>query len=282
MPLIDSDSTFPSPAGPLYRRSIAPDSHPRATLAIIHGYGDHCGRHAHVMRFLAEHGNIATHGFDFQGQGRSPGPRGFVRDWSDYLADLDAFLAQPDIRSAKPLFLLGHSHGALILCAAVTRAGANSLSNVTGCILTSPFLRNRMRVPRYKTLLARAVNPVLPWLRLRSGLADGMMTSDESMIADTKADPLVTRVATPRWYFGSLAAQRRVIESASNFRLPLLMLLGSLDPVADLAVAERFFAQATSTDKQLKTYPGLLHELLRESRRQEVLADILSWLSARA
>jgi alpha-beta hydrolase superfamily lysophospholipase len=281
MPLIESESTFPSPAGPLYRRSVVPESNARATLVIIHGYGDHCGRHVHVMRFLAEHGGIAAHGLDFQGQGRSPGPRGFVRNWDDYLADLDAFLAQPDIRCAKPLFLLGHSHGALILCAAATRGDGNSLASVSGCILTSPFLCNRMRVPRYKTLLARAVNPVLPWLRLRSGLADGMMTSDESMIADTKADPLVTRVATPRWYFGSLAAQRRVIESASNFRLPLLMLLGSLDPVADVAVAERFFVQASSTDKHLKTYPGLLHELLRESRRQEVLADILGWLSER-
>jgi alpha-beta hydrolase superfamily lysophospholipase len=281
MTLIETESTFPSPTGPLYRRSIVPESNPRATLVVVHGYGDHAGRHAHVMRFLAEHGGIAAHGFDFRGQGRSPGPRGFVRNWEDYLTDLDAFLAQPNIRSANPLFLLGHSHGALILCAAATRGDGNSLGDVTGCILTSPFLRNRMRVPRYKTLLARAINPVLPWLRLRSGLADGMMTSDESMIADTKADPLVTRVATPRWYFGSLAAQRRVNESASKFRLPLLMLLGSLDPVADLTVAERFFAETGSADRQLKTYPGLLHELLRESRRQEVLADILSWLSAR-
>jgi alpha-beta hydrolase superfamily lysophospholipase len=234
------------------------------------------------MRFLAEHGRIAAHGFDFQGQGRSPGPRGFVRNWDDYVADLDAFLAQPDIRDAKPLFLLGHSHGALILCAAATRNGGNSLPNACGCVLTSPFLRNRMRIPPYKKLLARAINPLLPWLRLRSGLADGMMTSDQAMIADTKADPFVTRVATPRWYFGSLAAQRRVTESASNFRLPLLMLLGSLDPIADLTAAERFFDEAGSADKQLKTYPGLLHELLRESRRQEVLADILSWLAARA
>ena len=275
--LIESESTFPSPAGRLYRRSIVPDSHPRATVAIIHGYGDHSGRHAHVLRFLAEHG-VAAHAFDFQGQGRSPGPRGFVRNWEDYLADLDAFLALPDIRSAKPLFLLAHSHGALILCAAAIRG---LTAGVTGCILTSPFLRNRMRIPPYKKLLARAINPVLPWLRLRSGLSDGMMTSDPSMIADTKADPLVTRVATPRWYVGSLAAQRRVIESASNFRLPLLMLLGSADPIADIAVAERFFHESGSADKELKTYPGLLHELLRESRRQEVLADILSWLTAR-
>src|SRR5262249_43102164 len=144
------------------RRWVTPPN-PRAALALVHGYGDHSGRHAHFLRFLAENG-IAAHAFDLQGQGRSPGPRGFVRHWEDYLLDLDAFLALPEIRGARdPLFLLGHSHGALVLCAAAILGMGENLALARGCILTSPFFRNRMRVPRYKKLIARAVNPVLPW-----------------------------------------------------------------------------------------------------------------------
>src|SRR5947207_3085325 len=72
-----------------------------------------------------------------------------------------------------------------------------------GCVMTSPYFGSRLAVPRYKTLLARVVNPVLPWLRVASGLSDTMMTSDAAMRADTEADPLVARAATPRWYLGA-------------------------------------------------------------------------------
>jgi alpha-beta hydrolase superfamily lysophospholipase len=278
MDLTESDSTFPSPAGSLYRRSIVPVA-PWSTLALIHGYGDHSGRHAHFMRWLAERG-VACHALDLRGQGRSPGRRAFVRRWEDYLDDLDAFLRLPDLHATRPLFLLGHSHGGLLVCAAAIRLRLPQ--DVTGCVLTSPFFHNRMHVPAYKRLLARAVDPLLPWLRLGSGLSDAMMSSDAAMCADTRADPYVCRVATPRWYRGCLAAQQEVLAAAPQFRLPLLMLCGGADPLADPAAAEQFFRAAGSTEKQFKLYPDLLHELLRETAREDVFAEILIWLRTQA
>jgi lysophospholipase len=271
----ESESTFSGPAGALFRRSVVPAA-AWCSVAIIHGYGDHSGRHLHVMRWLAGRG-IACHGLDLRGQGNSAGRRGFLRRWDEYLDDLDAFLALPALRQHAPLFLLGHSHGGLVLAAAAIRG----LGDLRGCILTSPFFRNRMTVPPVKRLVARAMDPLIPWLRVRSGLSDGMMSSDPAMIADTAADPLVMRIATPRWYFGSLDAQRRALADAPRFTRPLLLLCGGADPVADVAAAEVFFHSAGSVDKTIKVYPGLLHEILREVRREEVFSDILSWLRQR-
>jgi lysophospholipase len=271
----ESESTFPGPAGALFRRSVVPAG-PWCSLAIIHGYGDHSGRHLLVMRWLGARG-VACHAVDLRGQGRSAGRRGFLRGWDEYVDDLDAFLGLAALREHPPLFLLGHSHGGLVLTAAAIRG----LRDVRGCILTSPFFRNRMTVPPVKRLLARAMNPLIPWLRVRTGLSDGMMTSDPAMIADTAADPLVVRMATPRWYFGSLEAQRRVLADAPRFTHPLLLLCGGADPIADVSTAEAFFHSAGSADKTMKVYPGLLHEILREVRREEVSNDILTWLRQR-
>lgn len=257
--------------------SVLPDGEPRATLGVIHGYGDHAGRHLPVMRFLAGHG-IATHAVDLRGQGKSPGRRGYVRRWADYLDDLDAFLASPQM-SAGCRFLLGHSHGGLIVAAAGIEG---RLGDVTGCVFTSPFLKSRLKIPAHKRLLARLANPIVPWLPVGSGLSDGMMTSDEAMLAESREDPLITRVATPRWFAGMREAQKRVMGRAGDFRLPMLMLTGSVDPIADTSAAAEFVARAGSADKTAIEYSGMLHEILRERERWRVFEDVLTWITTRA
>ena len=37
----------------------------------------------------------------------------------------------------------------------------------------------------------------------------------------------------------------------------------------------------SSTDKTLKIYPGLFHEIFNEPERVEVLTDVLNWCEAR-
>lgn len=266
------ESSFRGPGGMLHLRTVQP-AHPWASAGVIHGYGDHSGRHLPAMWWLAERG-VACHAFDFRGQGRSEGRRGFVHQWDEYLDDLDAFLKLPNFDPDQPRFLLAHSHGALVLSAAVERG----VSGVAGCILTSPYFAPRFAVPRYKIGLAHLLNPILPWLTVASGLGDEMMTSDPAMRAESKADPLVVRGATPRWYLGSLEAQSRVLAAAGRFTLPLLLLFGSADPIALEAAARAFFESAGSIDKTFKLYPGLLHEILRETTREQVFIEIFNWM----
>lgn len=271
----ETEAFFPGKSGALFRRSIRPVD-PWATLGVIHGYGDHSGRHAHFMRWLAERG-VACHALDLRGQGRSFGRRGFVRRWDEYLEDVDAFLALDEMKAGAPTSLLGHSHGALVLAAAVERG----LPNVAGCVMTSPYFAPRHPVPKFKVMLARCVNPLVPWLRVASGLSDDMMTSDAAMRAESKVDPLIGHAATPRWYLGSVAAQARILIEAGRFQLPFLLLFGGADPIADVDAARAFYEAAASTDKALKVYPGLLHEILRETTREEVFMDVLQWLRTR-
>src|SRR5579864_17301 len=107
---------FEGPGARLYRRAVRPTEAGWARLAIVHGYGDHSGRYAHFMQWLAERG-VECHAVDLRGQGAAAGRRGFVARWEDYLEDVRAFLALPAVRQRPglPLFVLGHSHGGLIV-----------------------------------------------------------------------------------------------------------------------------------------------------------------------
>jgi alpha-beta hydrolase superfamily lysophospholipase len=257
----------------LSRRSIIP-SDPWATVAFLHGYGDHSGRHLHFLQWLAERG-VAGHAIDFRGHGRSPGRRGYIRRWEEYLEDLQALMA--DLPSGPPVFIVGHSHGGLIAAAAAVREQIR----VTGYVLTSPFFRSALSVPLYKVLVARMIDPIVPWMQFGSDLSQDLMTGDEAMRADGNADALMLRAATPRWYFTTGRIQREVLRDAGQFSSPLLILFGGSDPIADLGAARQFFDAAASRDKTMKVYPGLLHEVLRETIRESIFEDILQWIRAR-
>ena len=87
---------------------------PRAAVLLIHGIGEHCGRYVNLVTALNASG-FSVYGFDQRGHGRSPGRRGHVSSWSDYVVDARA---QRDwvVREARglPVFVFGHSMGSLI------------------------------------------------------------------------------------------------------------------------------------------------------------------------
>lgn len=273
----EAEARFLSGTTQLFRRSVVP-AQPWARLAVLHGYGDHSGRFLEFLRWMAERG-VACHALDFRGQGRSAGRRGFVNAWSEYLVDLGHLLAEPEVTAPEnlPLFILGHSHGALILAAAAERG----LVECAGCIFSAPFFAARFQVPAHKERLAFALHRALPWFPVPNGMKGEWMSSDEQMVRTSHRDPHMVRIATPRWYVGCLEAQAEVRAHATAFHLPLLSLVAGADPVADPVTAREFHACAGSPDKELVEFPEFRHEILRETRRREVFTCVEGWMRAR-
>ncbi|MDC3379278.1 lysophospholipase, partial [Planctomycetota bacterium] len=93
---------------PLWVRSVRPET-ARAQLAFVHGFAEHGGRYQETLRWFAERGfNTAV--IDLRGHGRSGGKRTFVRQWADYVDDVEAYLGHVAENSGElPTFLIGHS-----------------------------------------------------------------------------------------------------------------------------------------------------------------------------
>lgn len=274
------EARFEGAAGKLFRRAVIPDGEVVSRAALIHGYGEHSGRHQPLLQWLAERG-VAAHALDLRGQGRSEGRRGAVVRWDDYLDDVAAFLGEKALREAgaeRPLFLIGHSHGGLVLVLAVLR----KVVEASGIILSAPYLGNRVPIPAWKSQAARVLSPVAPALRLDNGLKHEWMSRDEAMITESRRDPLLCKTATPRWFLGCHEAQREALRRAPEFRLPLLVLQGVQDPVSDPSTSIRFAKSVLSNDCTVRKYPEMLHELFRERGREEVYGEVLAWMSERS
>ncbi len=272
------EGSFPSRDGiKLFWVSSMPEG-AKAHAAVVHGYAEHIGRYAHVFDHLNAAG-FATHGFDCRGHGKSGGPRGHVRAFQEYLDDLMLFLERVKIAAGgKRVFLLGHSHGALI----ATRYALSHPPGLAGLVLTSPYFRLKLQPPAIKLFAARVLGKIMPSLPLGNEIRDEDLTRDAEMVARHKVDPLLLKTTTPGGFQASTAAQLEVRAGAPGFDLPLGMFIGAADPIADPAAAREFFDRAGSADKTFQDYPGALHEVLNETNRAEVLAAITQWLDARA
>ena len=253
-------------------------ANPVAHVAVVHGYAEHLGRHAEVTRALAAAG-YTVHLIDCRGHGQSGGKRAHAADFSEYLSDLELFLARvKEEAQGLPVFMVGHSHGGLI----AARYLLDKPEAVRGVVLSSPYFRLKLEVPALKIMAGKLMARILPSLPMKNELKAEQLTRDVAIQNATKADPLYQQIATPGWFTASNSAQETVLRRATEFVTPFLLLFGGADPIADPAAGREFYEAATSKDKQHKQYDGLLHELFHEPERDLVFRDLVGWLDERA
>jgi alpha-beta hydrolase superfamily lysophospholipase len=260
------------------RYAPLPPRAPRATVAVLHGGGDHSGRYPGVTAALVQAGfEVAL--VDFRGHGQSDGRRWHVDAFADYLSDLEAFMAKVrEGATGRKLFVLGHSQGGLIAAS----WGLGTGRGVAGFVLSSPWLQLAFRPPALKLFASLLAGRVVPFLSVNADLDLADLTSDDEMQRWTDRDPLYGRATTPRWFTESTRAQEQVRRRAPEFAYPLLVLLGSADRIAAPDAGRDFLAAAGSKDKRLEVYEGFRHELFNEVGRERPIADTVAWIAARS
>ncbi|HEX9398815.1 MAG TPA: alpha/beta hydrolase [Anaeromyxobacter sp.] len=258
----------------LYWQRFTPER-PKATVLVLHGGGDHCGRYPGITAALVAAGfQVAL--MDFRGHGQSDGRRWHVDGFRDYLYDLDALVAKlsQDGIAGDRLFVIGHSQGGLIT--ALWAVGHQRL--LSGIVLSSPYFRLAMKPPAAKVLAARMIGRFVPWLPVSAGLDVAKLTSDPELQRWTDRDPLYGRATTPRWFEEARRAQLEALRRAGELQVPLLVLAGGADEIADVTAARAFVHDARSGDKRIVVYDGFRHEIFNEVGRAEPIGEAVAWL----
>jgi alpha-beta hydrolase superfamily lysophospholipase len=250
----------------------------RATVAVLHGGGDHSGRYPGITSALVR-GGFQVALVDFRGHGQSDGRRWHVDAFSDYLADLDAFVAKlsQDGVAKDQLFVVGHSTGALIATVWALPNGRH----VSGFAYSSPYFAPAAKPPLLKLLAAKTVGRALPWLPVKVPFDEKDLTTDADHVQWTERDPLYGHATTPRWFEEITRAQETVQRRAAEWKAPLLVLAAGDDRLASPAAARAFVEKASSADKGFRVYEGFRHEIFNEAGRDRPVGEALAWLSQR-
>jgi alpha-beta hydrolase superfamily lysophospholipase len=235
--------------------------HPRSVVALVHGIAEHSGRYGHVAERLNEAGHSAV-AVDLRGHGHSSGWPGIVHALDDWLADVAALLDRARAgANGRPVFLLGHSLGALICATFVSR----NHHSVDGLVLSGTAA---LVGPAYLEAAGRG-----------EGVPPEAVSRDPDVVRAYREDPLVFYdCVSPEANALALEAAIEVNVSAEQIKLPVLMVHGGGDLVAEPEGASDVFASIGSADKRIEVYDGLFHEVLNEPERGRVLDDIVAWL----
>ena len=259
------------------RRRVPQARSPRGRVAIVHGYAEHSGRYENLVERLLAAG-LGVGQFDLRGHGRSEGPRGFVRDFENYVNDLERFIAiERDLDAARPLFLLGHSMGGLI----AARWVVSRATPISGLLLSGPALKIDERIHPWLQRLSGAIGslaPRLPTVRID----ERALSRDPEVVQSFRDDPLVFHGRMPaRTGAEIVRVSKQIGGQFAKLTLPVLFMHGTADRLADPEGSRQACQSAAAADKTLKLYSGLYHEIFHEPEREQVFDDLVQWLEAR-
>jgi alpha-beta hydrolase superfamily lysophospholipase len=273
-------STFEGTGGlRLFSQSWRPvDEEPRAVLIVVHGLRDHSSRYGELAVHLVGQG-FAVHAFDLGGHAHSEGVRVHIDSFDEYLSDLGLFLERVREREpGKPVYLFGHSMGGAI----VTLFTLEKKPDIQGLVLSAPAMKPGADVSGALIATTKVLGGVLPNLKVLE-LDPKQFSRDPEVVKDNETDPLVFQQGGPaRTASRLLAALNTLSERMEEVTTPVLVLHGTADTVTDPEGSKALVERARSTDKSLKLYEGLFHDLVHEPEKARVIADVVQWLQAHA
>jgi alpha-beta hydrolase superfamily lysophospholipase len=278
-----------------------PVDDPQGVVLVSHGASEHSGRYDRFAGALNDAG-FAVAALDHRGHGRSvpsPGPavmgpgggQAVIDDLHELRQEAAAAFGE-----AMPTFLFAHSLGSLMGLAYLVQHG----EGLAGAVLcgfpadpgdaeaTVALLRSvadaGMRDEPMAELVANApsdepARTKFDWL-----------SRDDAEVDKYIADPMCGD-GNPLTYGYVLDLVEVVAVAATGLdriTCPVLVIAGDQDPAGAMGshptkLAEALRAAGTDLARtvDLRLYEGARHELLNETNRDEVTADVIAWLTRR-
>ncbi len=240
------------------------------TALIVHGLGEHAGRYELLARWLNSKG-VAVRAYDQFGHGHSEGPRGgLLREGQlpEHLGELAVATITEHSVAGRPLAVIGHSLGGLVVASAIRRR----LVAPKLAVLSSPALAVRMA--SWQRAAVKVLPQLAPGLTLGNGLDPSKLSHDPKVVADYIADPLVhDRICARLGAFVALEGEN-VLASASRWATPTWLLYAGDDRAVDPSGSRAFASAAPSNVVKAQCFPAMYHEIFNEPDRAIALSAL--------
>lgn len=262
---------------------------PAGVVQIAHGLAEHGERYDRFARALNAAG-LVVHAVDHRGHGRTAdGQLGDFRaaGFGGLIADVAQFGAMLRAQHGSlPLFLLGHSMGSFATQAAILdHASTWSGVVLSGSTALDMFAAGMANAPADAPPGLAAFNA---GFEHRTGYE--WLSRDPAEVDAYVADPWcgwdVPADVIPSLFAPASRLADPALLAGIRSDLPILIASGDADPLAAggalIQVLGQRYRDAGLSDVTVKLYPAARHEILNETNRDEVTADIVAWLRAHA
>lgn len=244
-----------------------------AIIVLIHGLGEHIGRYEQWAERFSPF-NYMVCGIDLPGHGQTKGMRGHFKSMEQVFDIIDDFIEKVKEKYPnKPLIIYGHSMGGNI-------AGNYILARkpvINGLILSSPWLKLAIKPPVFRFWLAKLMYKLIPNFPDSTNLDPNFISRIPSEIQRYKDDKWVHGRITPGLFIPTFFNGLSLLNKAKKINVPTLIFHGTGDKLTSQK-ASKEFAERNTQAKYIE-YENGYHELHYDTCSQEVLDNILDWLS---
>lgn len=253
----------------------------RATLLLIHGFGEHSGRYGAMATHLSDNG-VQVLAIDLRGHGQSDGPRGVIRHYDDFRADLRAGLNHArqlhsnafEGRTPGPLVLYGHSMGGGI----VLDHGLNHPHDFNGIIASAPLIRPADPVPGALKGLAKMVSSVRPNSTMKNAIKGDQISTLPDEQTAYEIDPLNHDRLGFKLALEIMTTGESIYARAAQWQGPLLLIHAVGDQLTQFAASEHFAQTAPGTD--FRPLLNVEHEIHNDTSRAAVYRAMLDFIGS--
>lgn len=261
------------------------DGEPKAIVQIAHGMGEHAARYARLAEALVEHGYV-VYANDHRGHGRTAGSADRhgnlgAAGWQGLVDDLALLTARartehPDI----PLVLLGHSMGSFALQQYLLDRSGDIDAAVLSGTSAADVLAQGIDTSQPADLAAFNA----PYEPGRTGYE--WLTRDEAevdkYVADAACGFALDMAGMQQMLHGTTDTADPARLAGVRPDLPIYLFSGDGDPIAGAGALVELVGQryrdAGVKDVTVTMYPDARHEVLNETNRDEITADLIAWL----
>jgi alpha-beta hydrolase superfamily lysophospholipase len=257
---------------------------PLATVQIAHGLAEHAARYGRFATALNQAGFLVF-ATDHRGHGRTGrdrlgdfGPAGF----DGLIADVAEYGRAIATNDHLPLFLFGHSMGSFAAQSIVV----DHADQYAGVVLSGSTALDVLAAGMADAEAPAGLEAFNAGFEHRTGFE--WLSRDAAEVDAYVADPwcgFETPPETIPMLFGRADRLADPLELAKiRPDMPILIASGSDDPLAGggelVQLLGQRYRDAGVADVTVQVYPGARHEILNETNRDEVTADIIGWLRA--
>ena len=250
---------------------------PKGVVILVHGLGEHSGRYNHIGDALTKSGyHLAS--FDLRGHGLSEGKRGDIPVFEHVLDDVSLFLQDSNERFGEnlPLFLYGHSLGALIVVTFALRRAPD----LAGIIATSPPFRLSFEPPKATLFVGRILAKIMPSTTMINNLEHAALSRDRAIVKAYQDDVYVHNRISAALAISMLEKGQYALAHARDFALPLLLMHGTADRITS-PEATREFAEKAGPNVDLVLWEAYYHETHNDIGKDQVISKLVSWIEAK-